>query len=80
MLRIFRLLTLVLAFTLSATLNPVFSQGPPSPTSQANGSSTSVAPINGSGAPVGGGEYILFALAMLYATKKAYGLRNRIMT
>ncbi len=73
-----KILAVITILSISTSTNAVFSQ--PHPSSQANGSNTGGAPISGQSAPVGSGQLILLTLGAIYASKKAFTIRQDILT
>jgi len=56
-------------------LNNIFADAPPDP---GGGPGTGVTPVGG-GSPVGGGLLIMLSLGAIYASKKVYDARKKIL-
>ncbi|MFZ4547640.1 MAG: hypothetical protein ACOYN4_09400 [Bacteroidales bacterium] len=69
-----KLLIVIAVIAIATSMNAAFAQ--PHPGYQSNGGSTGGAPIAGSGAPVGRGEFLLLALAALHGGRKVYHIKN----
>jgi hypothetical protein len=61
---------------LALSLSSVTSYSQPAPDNQSNGSNVGGAPIGGGTAPVGGGMFLLLALAAGYGVKRTCKTRN----